>query len=61
MRKTILLVLSLIFISTILFGCQSGDNTIKDTDKNKIGQQTIRKQPILKITIGYNRDTTIAT
>ena len=40
MRKTMPLVLSLTFISTILFGCQSGDNTTKDTDKNKIEQQT---------------------
>ena len=40
MRKTMSLVLSLTFISTVLFGCQSGDNTTKDTDKNKIEQET---------------------
>ena len=40
MRKTMPLVLSLTFISTVLFGCQLGDNTTKDTDKNKIEQET---------------------
>lgn len=40
MKKTLSLVLSLTLISTILLGCQSGDNTTKDTDKNKLEQQT---------------------
>ena len=45
------LVLSLTFISTVLFGCQSGDNTTKDTDKNKIEQETevVTKTDIDKI------------
>lgn len=40
MRKTMLLVLSLTFILTVLFGCQSADNTTKDTNKNKKEQET---------------------
>lgn len=40
MKKTLSLVLSLTFVSTILLGCQSGDNTTKDTDKTKPEQQT---------------------
>ena len=40
MKKTLSLILSLTFVSTILLGCQSGDNTIKDTDKTKLEQQT---------------------
>lgn len=40
MKKTVSLVLTLTFISTILLGCQSGDNTTIDTDKNKLEQQT---------------------
>lgn len=35
-----LLVLSLTFILTVLFGCQSADNTTKDTNKNKKEQET---------------------
>jgi len=34
------LVLSLTFISTILWGCQSGDSTTIDTDKTKPEQQS---------------------
>ena len=51
MRKTMSLVLSLTFISTVLFGCQSGDNTTKNTDKNKIEQETevVTKTDIDKI------------
>ena len=40
MRKTMSLVLSLTFISTILWGCQSGDSTTIDTDKTKPEQQS---------------------
>lgn len=40
MKKTLSLILSLTFVSTILLGCQSGDNTTKDTDNSKIEQGT---------------------
>lgn len=40
MKKTMSLVLSLTFISTILLGCQSGDSTTIDTDKTKPEQQS---------------------
>ena len=40
MKKTLPLVLSLTFVSTILWGCQSGDNTTKDNDKTELEQQT---------------------
>ena len=40
MKNTMSLVLSLTFISTILWGCQSGDSTTIDTDKTKPEQQS---------------------
>ena len=40
MKKTMPLVLSLTIISSVLLGCQSGENTTKDADKNKIEQET---------------------
>ena len=39
MKKTMSLVLSMTLVSTILLGCQSGDNTTIDTDKAKTNQQ----------------------